>query len=107
MDNSRLEKLLAMYDDKNHDSFILFAIAKEYYYLGDVEKSLMTYIKLKSIDEKCVGLYYHLAKLYEEKLENENALITYNEGIQQAKKQADFHALSELLNAKQNLEIEM
>ena len=38
---------------------------------------------------------------------HEKALETYNEGINVAKKLADFHALSELNTAKTNLEIDM
>jgi hypothetical protein len=54
-----------------------------------------------------VGMYYHLAKLYE-KLENVDlAIQTYTEGINVAKRLSDFHALSELNSAKMNLEMEM
>jgi tetratricopeptide (TPR) repeat protein len=106
MSSNRLSTLLEMYDETSHDSFVLFAIAKEYYYQNDLVKSLETFEKLKVLDEKYVGLYYQLAKLYEENGDTGNALKTYEEGIQQAKKQADFHSLSELLNAKTNLEME-
>jgi len=54
-----------------------------------------------------VGLYYHLGKLYEELGETDLALLTYEDGVSVAKKAADFHALSELHNAKMNLEIEI
>ncbi len=106
MDSNRLNTLLEMYDEANHDSFVLFAIAKEYYYQKNILKAIETFEKLKTLDEKYVGLYYQLAKLYEEEGIYPKALSTYEGGIQQAKKQADFHALSELMNAKTNLEIE-
>jgi tetratricopeptide (TPR) repeat protein len=105
MTTNRLETLLSMYDDKNHDSFILFAIAKEYEYLEELEKAKESYLSLKERDPNYVGLYYHLAKVYEILENNEEALMIYEQGISIAKRIADFHALSELNNAKQNLEM--
>ena len=99
MENNRLNKLLAMYDEKNHDSFVLFAVAVEYGYTGDKTNAIVTFEKLRSIDPEYVGLYYHLAHLYEEQGQKDQALLIYDEGINKAKKQADFHALSELANA--------
>lgn len=107
MSNSRLESLLAMYDESNPDSFILFAIAKEYEYLENLPEAIKTYELLRENDSTYVGLYYHLAKAYEEIESPEKAIIIYEEGIQVAKKIADFHALSELNNAKVNLEMEL
>ncbi len=107
MDNNRLKILLEMYDVQNHDSFVLFAIAKEYQYTGDLKKAIEIFEELKMKDEKYVGLYYQLAKLYEEEGNTGVALQVYEEGINQAKKLADFHALSELMNAKTNLEMEL
>jgi tetratricopeptide (TPR) repeat protein len=107
MQFNRLQTLLSMYNPSEHDSFVLFAIAKEYEYLKDSASAIQCYKDLKERDAAYVGLYYHLAKQYEEIEAYKTALEVYDEGINQAKKQADFHALSELLNAKQNLEIEM
>jgi tetratricopeptide (TPR) repeat protein len=89
------------------DSFLLFAIAKEYEKMDNLEKAMTTYYHLKKIDPDYIGLYYHLAKLHEEFSEPVEALKIYDEGIALAKKIADFHALSELNNARMNCEIEM
>lgn len=107
MSNNRLQSLLTMYDEKKPDSFVLFAIAKEYEYLENMQEAIQKYEDLKTLDPNYVGLYYHLAKAYEGKDMPEKAIKIYEEGIQIAKKQADFHALSELNNAKINLEMEM
>jgi tetratricopeptide (TPR) repeat protein len=107
MNNNRLEMLLGMYDEAQHDSFILFAIAKEYEYQKNIDKAIQTYEQLRARDPQYVGLFYHLAALYQEREDYTTAMVVYEDGIDIAKKQADFHALSELLNAKQNLEIEM
>ena len=107
MPNNRLQSLLTMYDENKPDSFVLFAIAKEYEYLENMQEAIQKYEDLKTLDPNYVGLYYHLAKAYEGKDMPEKAIKIYEEGIQVAKKQADFHALSELNNAKTNLEMEM
>lgn len=106
MQPSRVETLLAFLEDDPNDTFVLFALAKEYEKIGTRKKALDTYLQLKEVDSEYVGLYYHLAKLHEDLNDRDSALITYDEGIQVAKKLADFHALSELHNAKTNLEIE-
>jgi hypothetical protein len=48
-----------------------------------------------------------LGKLYEEFEEFEKALSIYDEGIALCKKISDFHALSELNNARTNCELEL
>lgn len=107
MNDSRLNKLLELYDVDNHDSFVLFAIAKEYEYLEKLEYAINSFESLKSVDANYVGLYFHLAALYQKVDNFEAAMQTYDEGIAIAKKLPDFHALSELVNAKQNLELEL
>lgn len=105
MENNRIDSLLAFLKDDPEDSFVRFALAKEYEKLGTLKKALDTYLELKEIDPGYVGLYYHLGGLYEVLSEKKKALATYEEGIGIAKKLADFHSLSELHNAKTNLEV--
>ena len=107
MDSDRLNTLLNYHKNDPQDSFILFALAKEYETLDQLDLALKYYLKLYKNDPEYIGLYYHLAKLYEMLEEDIRALETYNDGIELAKKQKDFHALSELNNAKINLELEM
>jgi len=105
MENNRISTLLTFLEEDPDDGFVRFALAKEYEKLGTLKKALDTYLDLKKREPDYVGLYYHLGGLYEVLNEKENALIIYKEGIDVAKKQADFHALSELHNAKTNLEV--
>jgi tetratricopeptide (TPR) repeat protein len=81
MNTNRLEMLLGMYDEANHDSFILFAIAKEYEYLGNIGLAIAQFNKLKSLEPNYVGIYYHLANLYQTLEDFHMALSTYDEGI--------------------------
>ena len=105
MDNSRLTTLLSYLEASPDDSFLIFAVAKEYEGLEQYDKALQNYLKLKEKDPEYVGLYYHLATLYVNLQEEMLALTIFKEGIALAKEKADFHALSELNNAKTNLEI--
>ena len=103
----RLKHLQSLLQIDPEDTFLLYAIAKEYETQQDLDQALKIYLKLKATDPEYVGMYYHLGKLYEEMEQTEMALIAYSDGITIAKKLSDFHALSELNTAKVNLEIEM
>ncbi|MBK8112643.1 MAG: tetratricopeptide repeat protein [Saprospiraceae bacterium] len=102
MINSRLEMLLGLWDEHMPDSFVLFAIAKEYEALGNSPAAISHYEKLRQIDPDYTGLYYHLAAIYAEEGKAEKALECYDEGIAIASRQGDQHAKSELMNARQN-----
>lgn len=103
---SRLDMLNSMLAEDPYDGFLIFAIAKEFEKAGDVEGAIQKYEELKSKDPEYVGLYYHLAHLYAESDQLDKAMEIYDQGITIAKKQSDFHALSELAGAKKNLEME-
>ncbi len=107
MAEERLEKLLNFLKSSPNDSFLLFAIAKEYETNQQMDMALKYYLQLKENDADYIGLYYHLAKLYEYLEEKILALQTYTDGIALAKRLTDYHALSELNNAKMNLELEL
>ena len=106
MAGNRIEVLLAFLAEDPQDSFVRFALAKEYEKQALLKKALDTYLELYELDPSYIGLYYHLGKLYEELSQRDDALKAYTEGIALAKKIADFHALSELNTAKTNLELE-
>lgn len=107
MISNRMNELMNLLDKDNHDSFLLFAIAKEYENNHMPDQAENYYLELKRVDPSYVGLYYHLAKLYEELGKTENALEIYGEGVFMAGKLNDQHAMSELKNAKMNLELMM
>ena len=107
MSDKRIDKLLQFLADSPNDSFLKFAVAKEHEKSNTLEKALKFYLDIYENDPEYIGLYYHLGKLYEEIDEKHLALNTYKEGIAIGKKQGDFHSVSELNNARTNLEIEM
>jgi len=100
----RLQYLLQLLESSPADSFVLFAVAKEYEGAGDATKALEFYEKLRTSDAAYVGLYYHLGKLHEHRQEFEKSIAIYKQGIEIAQKASDFHALSELRGALLNLE---
>ena len=106
MTNSRLDKLKVLLEDDPTNSFLLFAIAKELEGLGQSAAAITAFLDLVEKDADYVGTYYHLAKLYEAASDKVNALLIYEKGMLVAKKIKDLHALSELQNAKMNLELE-
>lgn len=98
--SDRLKLLQSMLEKSPKDSFLLFAIAKEYEGLGKNDDALDFFLNLKESQPDYVGLYYHLGKLYEKNDEIEKAFFTYKDGMEVAKKAGDQHALSELAGAK-------
>ena len=102
--SKRLPYLLQLLESSPADSFVLFAVAKEYEGTGDTANALEFYQRLRNADPGYVGLYYHLGKLFEQGQDFGNAISTYKQGIEVARKASDFHALSELQGALLNLE---
>jgi len=101
----RLEQLKSLLEEDPSSSFLHFAIAKEYEKLDLNEDAIKKYQYLLDTDPNYTGLYYHYAKLLEEIEEIQAALDMYDRGILICKSQSDQHSLSELQNAKMNLEI--
>ena len=107
MHTNRIERLKLIIVENPNDTFALFALAKEYEKGNELEMSVQLFEKLLVVDEKYVGAYFHLAKVYEQLDEVKKALNIYEKGIEIAIALNDLHSLSELKNAKMNLEIEM
>lgn len=97
-----LKELLA---EDPKDSFVKYAIAKEYEKNDNLKMAIEKFEALRKDDPEYVGLYYHLAHIYTEIDDTEKALEVYDAGIAVAKAQNDLHALSELRNARVNAEI--
>ncbi|MDX2067026.1 MAG: tetratricopeptide repeat protein [Haliscomenobacter sp.] len=107
MSSNRLLQLLEMQESDPADTFVLFALAKEYEGLEDDSEALHYYQQLLEKDPQYVGAFYHLAKLYERQEALLEAVSTYEKGIAVAKAVSDQHALAELQSAKLNLELEL
>jgi len=103
MTPSRLQQLLKFLESTPNDSFLTFALAKEYEQVDEWEKALQHYLKLIENDPEYVGTYYHLGKLYERQEAFDKAFFIYKKGMEIAREIGDQHALNELAAAKLNL----
>ncbi|MEM6967318.1 MAG: tetratricopeptide repeat protein [Bacteroidota bacterium] len=99
MESARLDQLFQFLKDRPDDSFVLFAIAKEYEGLDDENNAKSYYLKLINDHPDYVGTYYHLGKLYERAEAFELAEDTYQKGMKVAKAAGDRHAYGELMGA--------
>jgi len=104
---ARIDQIEELLNADPNDSFLLFALAKEYEKLSKLEMALSIYQKLYNIDPKYIGLFYHLGKLYETLNQKEKAIETYDLGIKVGLEIKDLHSLSELKSAKMNCEMEL
>lgn len=104
---NRKERLENMLQENPKDSFLRFAMAKEYEKLTDLNQAIRFYENIIQDEPNYVGAYYHLGKCKEELELNEQALEVYAKGIEIAQEIKDLHSLSELKSAKMNLEMEM
>ena len=102
--SERLKQLFQFLKASPDDSFILFAIAKEYEGLKAIPQAFEYYHLLRDKTPDYVGLYYHLGKLYETQEDWPTAIATYDKGMEVAKNQGDRHALGELRGAREELE---
>jgi len=100
---NRIDKIKAFLAESPKDSFLTFALAKEYEKLGDKKLALEQYLTLIENDPNYVGTYYHLGKLYEQLEEYATAFQTYKDGMKITRAAGDQHAFSELAGAKLNL----
>lgn len=101
---NRLEQLKNLLVDAPRDSFITFALAKEYEKIGNADEALRHYLMIAENEPEYIGLYYHLGKLYEVKGDIPAAISTYNKGMEITKAAGDDHAFSELAGAKMALD---
>ncbi|MFT4566783.1 MAG: tetratricopeptide (TPR) repeat protein [Saprospiraceae bacterium] len=105
MENWRLNHLEELLKEDPKDEFVHYALAQEYIKQENYEEAIKRFDILKSLNPDYLGLYYHLAAAQIEADLPEDAMTTYETGITIAKKIGDQHALSELLNAKTNLDL--
>ncbi|SMO58877.1 tetratricopeptide repeat protein [Gracilimonas mengyeensis] len=105
--NSRISTLAKAVKEHPDDSFYKFTLALEMLKIDEVNKARVLFEAIRQNDPEYVGVYYHLAKLYEQIDENKKAVETYKAGVKVAEEQNDLHTKSELSSALLNLELDM
>lgn len=101
---NRFQYLQQLLQASPNDTFVLFAMAKEYEKQGDTSNALTFYQRLQAADPNYTGMYYHLGKLFESTGDYPKAIQTYKAGIAVCRNAGDRHAESELSGALLNLE---
>lgn len=96
METNRLEKLLEFIKNEPNDEFLKYALATEYLRLNDADEALFYYEDLVSNHPQYSGTYYHLGKLYEALNRRDDAIKTYEKGMEITKAKRDNHAFNEL-----------
>jgi tetratricopeptide (TPR) repeat protein len=96
MQGTRLQKLLEFYANEPNDAFLKYALATEYIAINDFPSALIYFEDLIMNHREYVGTYYHLGRLYEKLDRKDEAIKTYQQGMQMARAAGDNHAYSEL-----------
>jgi Tfp pilus assembly protein PilF len=96
---SKIQQIQSMLAENDNDCFLNHALGLEYVKIEDAENALNHFNKVLSIDPNYVGTYYHLAKLYEALMQEEEAIATYQKGMEVATAQNEKHAFGELRSA--------
>ncbi len=96
---SRVAQLMQMLEEDETDSFLLFALAKEYEKLQDHAQAENYFRKLIELDNDYVGAYYHLGKLLEVRNQIDEARSIYSKGIEIAERDGHGKDLRELREA--------
>ncbi|MEX0811361.1 MAG: tetratricopeptide repeat protein [Chitinophagales bacterium] len=99
METQRLKRLFDFLEKNPTDTFVLFAIAQEYFKQQDFQNAEKYFRKLIEVDENYGGAYYHLAKVYESTGAHDQAVETYKKGIEVNKRIKDMHTVGELQQA--------
>ena len=100
---SRIEKLNELLSGSPNDCFLMHALGLEYAKLNDLNSAILWFEKVIATDQKYVGTYYHLGKMYELQQSFSNAINIYEKGIAIASLLKDNHARNELQMALDDL----
>ncbi len=103
---ARLEQLQALLEQDPRDAFTRYAIGLELAKAGKYDEAIRALEVLREQAPEYVPTYYMLAGYYRKTHDNESAKLIYQEGIVQARKGNDRHAMSELEAALGELEDE-
>ncbi|GAB3225404.1 hypothetical protein GCM10027346_06600 [Hymenobacter seoulensis] len=99
---SRLQQLLAFYQDDPTDPFTIYALATEYRTTEPL-RAMEYYQKLLDEHPEYVGTYYHAGKMLQHLEKPEEAEKVYRKGLSVAREAGQMHAASEIQQALNQL----
>jgi tetratricopeptide (TPR) repeat protein len=94
--HKRIAFIHEMLLDQADDTFLLFALAKEYDAIGETEQAIERYDAVLTIDPNYLGAYYHLAELLYRAGKTDRAIEVGESGIEIAKHMGAQKDLAEL-----------
>lgn len=95
----KLQSLLNLLNISPNEPFILFALAQECGKRGMDSEAMRYYERIVSTSPEYTGVYYHLGKLYEQLDRMNDAIVTYEKGMQITSAKGEMHAYGELQSA--------
>lgn len=104
---SKLKRLASNIRKNPDDSFSKFALALEFQKQDRPNKAQVLFESIYRNDPEYTGVYYHLGKLYEQKNEFDRAIKMYSEGVEVAERNNEQRTVTELLEARAQLEAEI
>ena len=96
---SRLEQLQQMLQEEPNDVFLQYAIAIEYFSVGNYEKALDCLKAIIQSNPDYLAAYYQTGKCHEELKQFEEAKNMYTKGVELAQKQGNTKTRNELSEA--------
>ncbi|MDX1906502.1 MAG: tetratricopeptide repeat protein [Bacteroidia bacterium] len=103
METPRLTQLLNFLAEDPTDAFNLYAVANEYYAQQAYEAACTWFEQLRTLHPGYIGLYYHLASVYELLGNIPEALNVCEAGQGVAQAQRNAHAAGELQRLRQRI----
>ncbi len=96
-------QLKVLLEKSPDDPFLHHALGLEYIKLGEEIAARDEFESLLEKNPAYVGTYYHLAKLLERIGDSNQAIVTYEKGMEEAKKAGETLAYNELKAAYEEL----
>lgn len=98
MREQRIEKLMQMIAQNEHDTFALYALGMEFEGLNQFDKALNYFQKVLSLDPNKVAAYYRLAIIKQAMGEEQAALLLLNQGLELLQNSKDLKTRNEFLS---------
>lgn len=99
----RKSQIIKLLQDSPEDVFLRYALAMEYMSLGQSEEAINALESLKASHPDYLPIYYQLAKLFETVNRTDEAIQTYEKGMEIAEQSKDRKTFGELRSALEEL----
>lgn len=95
----RIDALLSMLQAEPKDVFLNYSLALEYVAEKNFGLAEEQFLRVLNFQADYIPAFYQLGKLYEQQLQNQNALSIFKKGLELAKAQTNNKAINEFSEA--------